>query len=70
MENSAATGSMVNAVSSGNRFYGNGDGVSILGTITQGTARADGNTINFEAHGDQLIGNTGVTEFDRGVLPS
>jgi hypothetical protein len=68
MENLAGTGSTVNAVSSGNRFYSNGSGTTILGGITTGTARADGNTINFEAHGDQFTGNTGVTEFDRGGL--
>ena len=68
MENSTATGSTVNAVSSGNRFYGNGVGTSILGVVTSGTARADGNTIHFEAHGDQFTGNTAATQFDHGGL--
>jgi hypothetical protein len=68
MENLAGTGSRVNAVSSGNHFYDNGDGVGILGGITTGTARADGNTINFEAHGDQFTGNNLATQFDHGGL--
>jgi hypothetical protein len=66
--NNTAIESTVNVVSSGNRFYGNGAGTIIAGGLTQGTKRADGNTINFEAHGDQFIGNTGATAFDHGGL--
>lgn len=68
IDNSASTNSMVNAFSSGNRFYDNGDGVGILTGITQGTPRADGNTVNFEAYGDQFLANTAATQFDRGGL--
>jgi hypothetical protein len=68
IDNSASTNSMVNAVSSGNRFYDNGDGVGILTAVTAGTPRADGNTVNFEAHGDQFLANTAATQFDHGGL--
>jgi hypothetical protein len=63
-----ANNSTVNVMSSGNWFYGNGAGTIIAAGLTQGTKRADGNIINFEAHGDEFIGNTGETEFDHGGL--
>ncbi|MDP9052641.1 MAG: hypothetical protein M3O31_18260 [Acidobacteriota bacterium] len=63
-----AIASTVNVVSSRNRFYGNGAGTIIAGGLTGGTKRADGNTINFEAHGDEFIDNTGATAFDHGGL--
>lgn len=66
--NNTATNSAVNVISSGNRFYGNGAGTIIAGGLTQGTARADGNTINFEAHGDEFLENTRATDFDHGGL--
>jgi hypothetical protein len=58
----------VNFFSSGNRFYDNGAGTLIFGGLSSNNTRADGNTINFEAHGDQFVGNTGATEFDHGGL--
>ena len=66
--NNGATNSTVNVVSTGNRFYDNGAGTIIFGGITQGTGRADGNTVIFEAHGDDFLGNTGASQFDRGGL--
>jgi hypothetical protein len=66
--NNRAMESTVNVFSSGNRFYDNGSGTDIFGGLSSNNTRADGNTINFEAHGDQLIGNTGATEFDHGGL--
>jgi hypothetical protein len=66
--NNTAINSTVNVFSSGNRFYGNGVGTIIAGALTQGTDRADSNTINFEGHGDEFIGNTSVTNFDHGGL--
>jgi len=60
--------STVNVLSSGNRFYGNGSGTIIIAGLSQDNTEVDGNTINFEAHGDQFIGNTGATEFDNGGL--
>lgn len=67
-DNSAATNSTVNAISSGNRFYDNGDGIGVLTGITTGVPRADGNTVNFEAHGDQYLANTVATQYDHGGL--
>jgi hypothetical protein len=64
--NNRAINSTVNVYSSGNRFYQNGIGTVILGGLSTNNTRADGNTINFEAHGDQFVGNTSETEFDRG----
>jgi hypothetical protein len=66
--NNRALGSMVSVISSGNRFYGNGLGTLIFGGVSANGTRADGNTIDFEAHGDQFLGNTGATEFDHGGL--
>jgi len=66
--NNRATESTVNVFSSGNRFYDNGGGTIIVGGLSSNNTRADGNTINFEAHGDQFIRNTGESEFDRGGL--
>jgi len=66
--NNTASNSAVNVVSSGNRFYGNGAGTIIAGGLTQGVGRADGNTINFEAHGDEFLDNTRETDFDQGGL--
>lgn len=36
--------------------------------MTSNGTRADGNTIDFEAHGDHFIDNTAETEFDHGGL--
>jgi hypothetical protein len=66
--NNRAINSTVNVYSSGNRFYQNGLGTVILGGLSTNNTRADGNTINFEAHGDQFVGNTAETEFDHGGL--
>jgi hypothetical protein len=66
--NNRAIESTVNVISSGNRFYGNGGGTIIVGGLSSNNTRADGNTITFEAHGDQFLNNTGETEFDHGGL--
>jgi hypothetical protein len=66
--NNGAMESTVSVFSSGDRFYDNGAGTLIFGGLSSNNTRADGNTINFEAHGDEFIGNTGATEFDRGGL--
>ncbi|HEY2472498.1 MAG TPA: hypothetical protein VGI45_32235 [Terracidiphilus sp.] len=63
-----AIDSTVSVISTGNRFYGNGAGTIIAGGLTQGPNRADGNTINFEAHGEEFVRNTGETDFDHGGL--
>lgn len=64
--NNRAINSTVNVYSSGNRFFQNGLGTVVLGGLSTNNTRADGNTITFEAHGDQFVGNTAETEFDRG----
>lgn len=66
--NNRANESTVNVFSSGNRFRGNGAGTIIVGGLSSNNTRADGNTINFEAHGDQFLDNTNATEFDHGGL--
>lgn len=72
IENSGASDTAINVVDSGNRFYGNGTGTIIFGGVAGGLGpafpRSDGNTINFEAHGDQFIGNTGFSAMDHGGL--
>ena len=64
--NNRTLNSMVSVVSSGNRFYDNGLGTFVFGGLSSNGTRSDGNTIDFEAHGDQFIGNTRETEFDHG----
>lgn len=66
--NNTASKSKVNVISSGNQFYGNGAGTIIIGGLTTGLGRADGNAISFEARGDVFLRNTGPTEFDHGGL--
>jgi hypothetical protein len=66
--NNGAIASTINVVSSGDRFYDNGVGTLIAGGLSSNNVRADGNTIEFDAHGDQFIGNDGETELDRGGL--
>ncbi len=66
--NNRAMNSRVTVFSSGNRFYDNGGGTIIVGGLSSNNTRADGNVIDFEAHGDHFTGNTGATEFDRGGL--
>jgi hypothetical protein len=66
--NNGTVGSIVNVISSGNRFYGNGAGTIIAGGLSSNNTRSDGNTINFEARGDQFVANTADTRFDQGGL--
>lgn len=66
--NNRAIDSTVNVVSSGNWFHDNGAGTIILGALSSNNARADGNSINFEAHGDRFVGNMATSEFDHGGL--
>jgi hypothetical protein len=66
--NNRAIESTVKVVSDGDRFYDNGAGTLIIGALSSGNVRADGNTIDFEAHGDQFIDNDAVSEFDHGGL--
>jgi hypothetical protein len=67
LEHNGNSDATVNAVSSGNRFYANGAGMVILGALSS-TGNSNGNAINFEAHGDQLTGNTGFSPNDVGGL--
>jgi hypothetical protein len=66
--NNRAQNSMISVISSGNRFYDNGFGTFIFGGLSANGTRADGNTIDFEAHGDQFLENTAASQFDHGGL--
>ena len=66
--NNRATNSTVNVVSSGNRFYENGAGTIIAGGLSSNNTTANGNTINFEAHGDRFLDNKAFTTLDIGGL--
>ncbi len=66
--NNRTLDSRVHVISSGNRFHDNGLGTFAFGGLTANGTRADGNTIDFEAHGDEFIDNTAATEFDHGGL--
>ena len=66
--NNRAINSTVNVFSAGNRFFANGAGTIIVGGLSSNVTTANGNTINFEAHGDHFVDNTGPTIFDIGGL--
>lgn len=66
--NNRTIGSTVNVWSSGNRFYDNGAGTIIVGGLSSNDTRADGNTINFEAHGETFVENVRDTDLDHGGL--
>jgi hypothetical protein len=66
--NNRAISSSIKVIASGNRFYGNGAGTIIVGGLSSNNTRADGNTIDFESHGEHFIDNTGESEFDLGGL--
>jgi uncharacterized delta-60 repeat protein len=65
--NSEVIDSTINVFSMGNRFVDNGAGTIIFGGLS-GIDPADGNTINFEAHGDDFIDNDEFATFDIGGL--
>lgn len=61
--NNGPVNSTINVFSSGNRFFNNGVGLSVFGGLN-----ANGNTVNFEGHGDQYEDNNGPSNFDKGGL--
>jgi hypothetical protein len=65
--NNQAIDSTINVLSIGNRFFANGAGTIIVGGLGA-TNPANGNTINFEAHGDHFIDNDEFATFDIGGL--
>ena len=66
--NNRAINSTVNVFSSGNRFFNNGLGTAIIGALSSNATSANGNTINFEGHGDQFVDNNMPTILDVGGL--
>lgn len=66
--NNRAINSKINIYSDGNRFFDNGAGTIILGALSSNATTANGNTVNFEAHGDHFVGNTALTPLDVGGL--
>lgn len=66
--NNGGIESTINVTSSGNRFYDDGAGTVVIGGLSSTNTRADGNTINLDAHGDEFLNNTRETEFDKGGL--
>jgi uncharacterized delta-60 repeat protein len=65
--NHQAIDSTINVLSIENRFVDNGAGTIIFGGLS-GIDPANGNTINFEAHGDRFIDNDEFAAFDSGGL--
>ena len=66
--NNRAINSTVNVFSSGNRFFENGAGTIVIGGLSSNATAANGNTVNFEAHGDQFTNNDSPTTLDIGGL--
>jgi hypothetical protein len=65
--NNAANNCTINVFSNGNQFYNNGSGTNVLGGLG-GTQPANGNTINYDSHGDRYLENTSFADFDLGGL--
>lgn len=57
------TNATVNVFSAGNRFFDNGAGLLIFGSLN-----ASGNTVNFDSYGDRFVNNDADTTFDKGGL--
>ncbi len=57
----------ISVISSGDRFFNNASGTTILGGLSSSTS-ANGNAINFEAHGSYFTDNNGNTTVDKGGL--
>lgn len=69
MGNNQATDSTVNVFSAGNRFFGNSVGsVIIAGYSSFATTQSNGNTVNFEAHGDHFTDNTSPWLYFGGII--
>jgi hypothetical protein len=67
-EDSRAENSTINILSFDNRSYGNQTGTIIFAGISSNNTRADGNTVNFEAIGDEFFDNTTPSTLDQGGL--
>jgi hypothetical protein len=68
VENNRTNLATVSITSSGDRFFENGAGVIILAGLSFNSVAANGNTINFMAHGSRFENNNGFTIFDLGGL--
>jgi hypothetical protein len=66
--NNRAINSTINVFSAGNRFSDNGAGTIIIGGLSSNATTANGNTINFEGHGDFYSDNMAFTTLDFGGL--
>ena len=66
--NNRAINSTLNIRSSGNRFFDNGAGTIIVGGLSSNNTMANGNSVNFEGHGDHFVNNNGEADFDVGGL--
>ena len=68
LENNRTDSATVSVTSSGDRFFENGAGIIILAGLSFNSVAANGNTVNFTAHGTRIDDNNGFTTFDRGGL--
>ncbi len=66
--NNRSNNATITVFSSGDRFFENGAGTIIVGGLSSNSTPANGNTINFTAHGSSFENNNGSTIFDRGGL--
>ena len=68
VEDNGSSNARISIVSSGDRFYENGDGAFVGGGLSSGTTVANGNTVRFVAYGDSFENNNGFSNFDYGGL--
>ena len=68
VENNRANSANISVFSSGDRFFENGSGTNIIGGLSFNSIPANGNTINFTAHGSIFENNNGFASFDRGGM--
>jgi hypothetical protein len=68
IENNRTNNAYLSISSSGDRFFENGAGAIILAGLSFATSSANGNTVDFTAHGTHFDDNKGATIFDVGGL--
>ena len=68
LEDNQSSNANISVVSSGDRFYENGNAAFVGGGLSAGSNFANGNTVSFTAVGTSFEDNNGFNNFDHGGL--
>jgi len=68
VEDNRSNNAYISVVSTGDRFFENGNGALIGGGLSGGMTPANGNTVSFTAYGTSFKNNNGFNNFDVGGL--